>query len=266
MIGNQFWADCEIGGNESSLTSQSSLSDMDSNGLLNGKLTHEDQIILSDKDNYEITVSQKDITKRMSTLSVNCPDEFQLDLFHTLKASNAPLVLYDRMISLIKRHQSSITTYGANSLKNRKTLINGLNNGLYGDKQIMKPSVHNLVLSSVRSTNIVTFSMKDMVLWMVNNKLLFHPGNLLLDPDNPCALPKDTPFYGDVNSDSWHKNAIAKECTNPQHILMPFCHFIDGLAINKYGNINVEAVLTCCLYGLTENLVVGPRHGGYKVL
>ena len=93
MSGNQFWADCEIGGYESSITSQSSLSDMDSNGLLNGTLTHEDQNIISaDKDNLDITVSQKDIIKRMSNLSVNCLDEFQLDLFHTLKASDAPLV------------------------------------------------------------------------------------------------------------------------------------------------------------------------------
>ena len=76
---HHFWVDCEIGGYESYLTSQSSLSDMDSNGLLNGTLTHEDQNIISDKDNYDITVSQKYITKRMSTLSVNCLDEFQLD-------------------------------------------------------------------------------------------------------------------------------------------------------------------------------------------
>ena len=77
---------------------------MDSNGLLSGTLTHEDQNIISDTDNidcYDIKVSQKDITKRISNLSVNCLDEFQLDLFHILKVSNAPLVLYDRMIVLI---------------------------------------------------------------------------------------------------------------------------------------------------------------------
>ena len=55
-------------------------------------------------------------------------------------------------------------------------------------------------------------------------------------------------FYGDVNSGSWHKKAIAKECTDPKHILMQFCHFIDGLALDKYGNIIVEAVLTYCLW------------------
>ena len=29
---------------------------------------------------------------------------------------------------------------------------------------------------------------------------------------------------------------------------MPFCHFIDGLKIDKYGKLSVEAVLTCCLW------------------
>ena len=29
---------------------------------------------------------------------------------------------------------------------------------------------------------------------------------------------------------------------------MPFCHFIDGLAIDKYGKLTVEAVMTCCLW------------------
>ena len=93
----------------------------------------------------------------------------------------------------------------------------------------MKPLVYNLDLSSGHTTNLVILSMKDMILRMVTNKSLFHPRNLLLDPDNPCALPKETPFYGDVNSGSWYKKSIAKECTDPHHILMPFCHFIDGL-------------------------------------
>ena len=41
MSGNQFWADCDIVGYESSLTREPSLSDMDSNGSLNGNFTHD---------------------------------------------------------------------------------------------------------------------------------------------------------------------------------------------------------------------------------
>ena len=44
------------------------------------------------------------------------------------------------------------------------------------------------------------------------------------------------------------KSAISKECSLPNHILMPFCHFIDGLKVDKYGKLTVEAVLTCCLW------------------
>ena len=31
-------------------------------------------------------------------------------------------------------------------------------------------------------------------------------------------------------------------------ILIPFCHFIDGLNVDKYSKLIVEAVLTCCLW------------------
>ena len=88
---------------------------------------------------------------------MNYFDEFQLDLFHTLKASNAPLVLYDRIIALIKSHESTIRTHSTNSLMKRTILINDLNHGLYDTEAIMKPSVHNLTLSSGRTTNIVSF-------------------------------------------------------------------------------------------------------------
>ena len=37
------------------------------------------------------------------------------------------------------------------------------------------------------------------------------------------------------------------KCTLPNHILIPFCPFIDGLSVDKYGKLTVEAVLTFCL-------------------
>ena len=38
------------------------------------------------------------------------------------------------------------------------------------------------------------------------------------------------------------------ECSLPNHILIPFCHFIDGLSVNKYGKLSVGAVVACCLW------------------
>ena len=46
-----------------------------------------------------------------------------------------------------------------------------------------------------------------MILRMVTNKSILHPGNLLLDPTNPCAEPLDDGYYGDVNSGKWYTNA-----------------------------------------------------------
>ena len=60
---------------------------------------------------------------------------------------------------------------------------------------------------------------------MVSNRSLFTSKNLLISPDNPCADPPDSEYYSDVNSGTWFKEAKLRECTKPNHILMPFCHF-----------------------------------------
>ena len=95
---------------------------------------------------------------------------------------------------------------------------------------------------------MVTFSFKEIILRMVTNKTLFYPGNLLLDTKNPFADPLDDGFYGDINTGTWFTKAKKNVCTEPNHILMPFCHFIDGLSVDKYGKLNVEAVLSCYVW------------------
>ena len=77
---------------------------------------------------------------------------------------------------------------------------------------------------------------------------IFHPDNLLLDPTNPCVDLIDDGYYSDVNTGTWFAEAKSRECTLPNHIIMPFCHFIDGLSVDKYGKLSVEAVLSCCLW------------------
>ena len=67
----------------------------------------------------------------------------------------------------------------------------------------MKPKLRQTLLSSGRTSNVVIFSMKEMILRMVTNKSIFYPGNLLLDPTNPCADSVDDGYYGDVNSGTW---------------------------------------------------------------
>ncbi len=118
-----------------------------------------------------------------------------------------------------------------------------MNQKLYNNKIMMKPKVTLIHMLSGTNTKVVTFDFKEMILNMVSNKSLFHPNNLLLDPNNPCSSPPESQFYGDVNTEAWHVSAKQKECTLPNHILVPFCHFIDGLSVDKYGKLTVEAVL-----------------------
>ena len=101
----------------------------------------------------------------------------------------------------------------------------------------MKHKLCPTLLSSGCTRNVVIFPMKQTILRMVTNKSIFHPSNLLLNPTNPCADPKDDGYYDNVNSGTWFTTAKEKEYSLPNHILMPFCHFIDGLSVDKYGKI-----------------------------
>ena len=102
-------------------------------------------------------------------------------------------------------------------------------------------------MSSGCSTNVVTFSIKEMILRMVTNKSLFKPKNLLLNPQDSFADQPESVHYDEVNSGSWFKEAKINKCHLPNQILTTFCHFIDGLSVDKYGKPTAEAVLICCL-------------------
>ena len=204
--------------------------------------------LLNNDGEVDIRSQQENLNKRFASLTLSPAAEMEIDLFHMLKASNAPLILFDRVINWLQRHESVVKLNGTEHLMKRATFLQDLNHKLYGKQVLMKPSVDNILLSSGRNTNVVTFSFKEMVLRMVLNKSLFSPPNLLLNPDDPFSSPIESDYVGEVNSGTWMTNAIEKECTLPTHILMPFCHFIDGLNIDKYGKLTVEAVLTCCLW------------------
>ena len=197
----------------------------------------------------DITEDQNQMRRRFDEIKFTHTDEACIDLFHIMKTSYVPLVMFDRIIRWLKRHEGNIARYGTSGLLSRNNFLDNINKKLYSKSvSIMKPKLQPTVLSSGRTSYVVTFSMKEMILRMVTNKSLFQPDNLLLDPTNPCGDVQDDGFYGDVNSGTWFAEAKMRECSLPNHILMPFCHFIDGLSVDKYGKVSVEAVLSCCLW------------------
>ena len=112
-------------------------------------------------------------------------DETSMDLFHIMKSSNVPLGMFERVIGWLKRHEGMISSIGTSGLLCRKQFIESTNKKLYdGPASMMKPKVCKTVLSSGRTSNVVSYSMREMILKMVTNKTLFHPGNLLLDKKN----------------------------------------------------------------------------------
>ena len=82
-------------------------------------------------------------------------------------------------------------------------MLQDLNSKLYGGQIIMKPVVNNISLGRGKTTNVVTFSFKEMILRMVLNKSLFTPSNLLLDHVNPWSGPPESEDVGVVNTRTW---------------------------------------------------------------
>ena len=103
-------------------------------------------------------------------------DEASIDLFHLLKTSNVPLIMFDRIIRWLKRHEGIFSTHGTAGLMNRNRFIDSINHKLYDENvSMMKPKLCPTLLSSRRPTNVVIFSIKDIITQMVTNKAIFHP-------------------------------------------------------------------------------------------
>ena len=120
-------------------------------------------VVNNNHDTIDLRSQQDLLTKRFSGLSLLKSEEMEIDLFHLLKASNAPLILFDRIIDWVRRHETTLTQNGSTSLTKRKMLLQELNQKLYQNDILMKPRVNNITLSSGRTTNVVTFIIKEMI-------------------------------------------------------------------------------------------------------
>ena len=87
-----------------------------------------------------------------------------MDLIHIMKTSNLPLVIFDRIIRWLKRHEANIATHGTSGIMYRKKFIESMNQKLYSNSaSIMKPKIRPTVLSSGRTSDVIVFSMKEMI-------------------------------------------------------------------------------------------------------
>lgn len=196
--------------------------------------------------------TQQKITSKQKNLALTNSDLMSIDLFHIMRASNAPMSMFDRLIKWSIHHHAAMDSYNngisSHKVPTRQHLITSLNKKLNFNELFCHPRVASIALTSGRSTSVVTFSAKDLIMKVLSNKSLLKKENILLDVENPTALPLESGFLGEVNSGSWHKMAVDNICTSENDLLMPWCFFIDGLKVDKFGKLTVEAVLASCLW------------------
>ena len=171
-------------------------------------LDHEADKLSKQLERMDIRSKQERLRKRFKSLTFSHSEAMCMDLFHMLQASNSPLVMFDRIIEWVRRHEATIKRDGMTSLLKRNNLVENLNKKLYLEEgALMKPKISYINLHSNRRTKVVTFSFREMVLRMITNKSLFHPDNLLIDPKNPFADPPESEYIGEVNTGTWFKEA-----------------------------------------------------------
>ena len=95
-----------------------------------------------DEDVVDITKEQNNMTNFFSSMKFTHSDEASMDLFHIMKSSNIPLVMFDRIIRWLKRHEGTIASIGPAGFLCRKQFIESMNKKMYdGPASIMKPKI-----------------------------------------------------------------------------------------------------------------------------
>ena len=98
-------------------------------------------LLLNNAGTVDVRSQQETLNKRFATLTLSKADEMEIDVFHLLKASNAPLILFDRVINWLQRYESVVRKNGTDHLMKREMFLHDLNAKLYGKEVLMKPSV-----------------------------------------------------------------------------------------------------------------------------
>ena len=77
----------------------------------------------------------------------------------------------------------------------------------------MQPTINKIQLSLGRSTDIITFSIEEVILRMINNKSVFTPNNFPLNSIHLCSDPPKLSHYGKVNLGSWFRQKNKRNAT-----------------------------------------------------
>ena len=79
----------------------------------------------------DITVEQNGMIKRFNSMKFTHSDEASMDLFHIMKSSNVPLVMFNRIIRWLKSHEGIISSLGTSGLLCRFSFIESMNKKFY---------------------------------------------------------------------------------------------------------------------------------------
>ena len=74
-------------------------------------------------ENLLIFDQKKTLNKRSTSISDSETDKMEINLFHLLKASNEPLILFNRIIDWIQVHEGNLIQNGCSILIKREKFL-----------------------------------------------------------------------------------------------------------------------------------------------
>ena len=78
----------------------------------------------------DVTGQQQQMCKRYSIIAFTHSEDGCMDLFHIMKTSNVPFVMFDRIIRWLNRHEGNIASHGTSGLLSQNDVIESMNNKL----------------------------------------------------------------------------------------------------------------------------------------
>ena len=190
-----------------------------------------------------------DLRETQKNVILTDKDYCLLDLLELMIETNSSRGMFDKIIDWTRKHKHVIVE---SDLDKRKQTMEIFNQKLYGYDYKNKdriPKKTEITMSSGRKTSMTTMSFQNAFADMITSPN-FIPKNLNIDPSNPNKQKRtaDSLYYGEPNSGTWSDDRRRELGEASKKIYVPFTCFVDGLKVDKFGKLSIEAVLACCLW------------------
>ena len=165
----------------------------------------------------------------------------QMDLLVLLQRAKAPLGLYDELIAWMNRSRDHYRYKFDQTTLSQSQLLNHLYTRF--DMHGLKPYIKRLYLPGAKvEVDLVVHDFLQGLYSLLNNPILMHPDNLLLDPEDPYGPPpEDKSIVGDIHTgDRYRRLYVHYRGPDGRVVVCSLILFGDKTHTDQNGNLCME--------------------------